>query len=89
MSEKKLKVVVLTHGGANRLLELLSASDEIEIAGVFLENAIEPQRNFKQKIKRSIRYDGYLATAKKFSAKLFGRRERGRRGIENDSGKTK
>jgi folate-dependent phosphoribosylglycinamide formyltransferase PurN len=72
MSEKKLKVVVLTHGGANRLLELLSTSDEIEIAGVFLEKATEPQRNLKQKIKRSIRYDGYIATAKKFSAKLFG-----------------
>ena len=72
MSEKKLKVVVLTHGGANRLLELLSASDKIEIVGVFLERAAEPQRNLQQKIERSIRYDGYLATAKKFSAKLFG-----------------
>jgi len=72
MSEKKLKVVVLTHGGANRLLELLSDSDNIEISGVYLETATEPQRILKQKIRRSIRYDGYLATAKKFTAKVFG-----------------
>ena len=37
MSEKKLKVIVLTHGGANRLLELLSAIPTVEIAGVFIE----------------------------------------------------
>jgi len=72
MTEKKLKVVVLTHGGANRLLELVSASDKIEIVGVFVETATEPQRNLKQKLGRSIRYDGYLETAKKLSAKLFG-----------------
>jgi len=73
MSEKKLKVVVLTHGGANRLLEILSASDKIEIVGVFVETATEPQRNLKQKIGRSIRYHGYLETAKNFSAKLLAR----------------
>jgi len=71
MSEKKLKVVVLTHGGAERLLEFLSALKNIEIAGVFVETATEPKRSFKQKIKRSVRYDGYLATLKKF-AKVFG-----------------
>ena len=65
MSEKKLKVIVLTHGGAERLLELLDALVTVEITGVFVETAIEPKRNLKQKIKRSIRYDGYLATLKK------------------------
>lgn len=72
MSREKLKIIVLTHGGASRLLELLVALDTVEIVGVFLETKTEPQRNFKEKIKRSIRYDGYLATAKKFSAKLLG-----------------
>lgn len=72
MSEKKLKVVILTHGGANRLLELLSALETIQMVGVFIETATEPQRSLKQKIERSIRYDGYLATLGKFSAKLFG-----------------
>lgn len=70
MSEKKLKVIVLTHGGAERLLELLAALDAIEIAGVFVETAVQPKRNLKQKLVRSIRYDGYLETLKKtFGAK--------------------
>ena len=77
MSGKKLKVIVLTHGGANRLLELLSALETVEIVGVFVETATEPQRSFRQKIKRSIRYDGYWETAKKFSAKFFGEKTKG------------
>lgn len=72
MSDKKFKIIILTHGGANRLLELLSESGKIEIAGVFVEIATEPKRNLKQKLKRSILYDGYLATVKKFSTKFFG-----------------
>ena len=72
MNERKMKIVILTHGGVNRLLELLSASENIEIAGVFVETVTEPQRSFKQKLERSVKYDGYFATLKKFSAKLFG-----------------
>ncbi len=72
MNERKMKIVILTHGGVNRLLELLSASENIEIAGVFVETVTEPQRSFKQKFERSVRYDGYWATLKKFSAKLLG-----------------
>jgi len=72
MNREKLKTIVLTHGGANRLLELLAALETVRIVGVFLETKTEPERKFKEKIKRSIRYDGYLATAKKFSAKVFG-----------------
>ncbi len=72
MSGEKLKVIVLTHGGANRLLELLSALETVEIAGVFIETNTEPQRSLKEKLRRSILYDGYLATLKKFSAKIFG-----------------
>ncbi len=72
MSERKLKVVVLTHGGVNRLLELLAALETVEVVGVYIETATEPQRSLKQKITRSIRYDGYLKTMRKFSAKLFG-----------------
>jgi folate-dependent phosphoribosylglycinamide formyltransferase PurN len=65
MSEKKLKVIVLTHGGAERLLELLDRLENVEVAGVYVEAATEPKRTFQQKLKRSIRYDGYLATLKK------------------------
>lgn len=83
MNREKLKVIVLTHGGANRLLELLSALDKVEIAGVFIESAVEPQRSLRQKIKRSIRYDGYRATAKKFASKLFGGKTQGADELEN------
>jgi len=72
MSDKKLKVIILTHGGADRLIELLFALENIEIAGVFIETVTEPKRTFKQKLKRSIRYDGYRATFRKFSAKILG-----------------
>lgn len=72
MGENKLKIIILTHGGANRLLELLSALETVEIGGVFLETKITPERGFKEKIKRSIRYDGYWTTLKKFSAKFIG-----------------
>jgi methionyl-tRNA formyltransferase len=68
MNERKLKIAILTHGGATRLIELLSAAENVEIAGVFVETVTEPQRSFKQKIERSIRYDGYLETLKKFTA---------------------
>lgn len=68
MSERKLKILILTHGGANRLIELLSAVENVEIAGVFVETVTEPQRSFKQKLQRSIRYDGYWETLKKFAA---------------------
>src|SRR5690349_9539349 len=71
MTDKKLNIVVLTHGGAERFLELQSASRNIEIAGIFIETATEKKRSLMQKIKRSIRYDGYLATFKKFAAKLI------------------
>ena len=67
-----MKIAVLTHGDANRLLELLSAIEKVEIVGVFVETVTEPQRTLKQKIVRSIRYDGYRETMKKFSTKLFG-----------------
>jgi folate-dependent phosphoribosylglycinamide formyltransferase PurN len=72
MQNKKLKVLILTHGGAERLLELLAASESVEIVGVFVEHAREPQRTFRQKLERSIKYDGYRETFKKFAAKFLG-----------------
>ncbi|HMS39761.1 MAG TPA: formyltransferase family protein [Pyrinomonadaceae bacterium] len=69
MNEKKLKIIILTHGGAERLLELLSEIKTVEIVGVFVETATEKKRSFKEKIKRSIRYDGYFATIKKIFQK--------------------
>ena len=72
MSKQKLRVVVLTHGGAERFLELLSAEEGVEIAGVFVETVTEKKRDPLEKIKRSVRYDGVLPTVKKLGGKLFG-----------------
>jgi len=67
MPEEKLKVIVLTHGGAGPFLELLSQNRNDEIRAIFVETVIERTRTLTEKIRRSIRYDGYLATFAKFS----------------------
>lgn len=63
MPKDKLKVVLLTHGGAERFLELLSP--EVEIVGIFIETATERRRGLIDKIRRSFRYDGFLGTIRK------------------------
>jgi len=68
MNEAKLRVILLTHGGAEKVLEQLCALDSIEVAGVFVETANPPKRSLVEKLKRSVRYDGYIETCKK----LFG-----------------
>jgi len=65
MNEAKLRVILLTHGGAEKVLEQLCALDSIEVAGVFVETANPPKRSLVEKLKRSVRYDGYLETCKK------------------------
>lgn len=72
MSKPILKVIILTHGGAERLLELLVESEEVEIAGVFLETRTERTRGFREKIERSVRYDGIWETVKKFGTRMLG-----------------
>ncbi len=73
MSPDRFKVIVLTHGGAERLLELLTEQGSVEIAGVFVETKTEKQRSFGEKVKRSIRYDGYNETIVKIVSKALGK----------------
>ena len=72
--DKPLRVVLLTHGGAEEVLARLSFP-EVKVVGVFVETDIVRHYNLSAKIKRSIRYDGYAATASKFFKKLIGSRE--------------
>ena len=74
MSDKKLRVVLLTHGGCEKALERLVALRCVEVAGVFIETDVIRRSGLREKIKRSIRYDGYWATAGKFARKLIGSR---------------
>lgn len=67
-----MRVILLTHGGAELVLEELCSKPDLEVAGVFIETRQTPERPSKEKLQRSVKYDGYLATVKKFAAKLFG-----------------
>jgi folate-dependent phosphoribosylglycinamide formyltransferase PurN len=66
-----LKVILLTHGGAEEVLMRLSLP-ELKVVGVFVETEIVRHYRFREKIKRSIRYDGYAATLAKSFKKLLG-----------------
>jgi methionyl-tRNA formyltransferase len=65
-----LRVVVLTHGAAELILEKLARLKTIEIVGVFLETETARQRSLREKLRRSIRYDGWAATLKKVFAPI-------------------
>ncbi len=56
--------------------------ETIEIAGVFVETKTQPERSFKEKLERSIKYDGYLETFKKFGAKIVGGKTEGLEELE-------
>lgn len=82
MNGKKFKVIILTHGNPNLLLEFLAKLEGVEIAGVFAETGTQPERSFREKIERSIKYDGYLETFKKFGAKIIGGKTEGAEDLE-------
>ena len=75
-SSSPLRVILLTHGGAEQVLTRLSFP-EVEVVGVFVETEIVRHHGFVEKIKRSIRYDGYAATAAKLVRKLSSSGEQG------------
>ncbi len=64
-----MRVILLTHGGAEILLERLNELEDIDIVGIFFETAATPQRSIFVKLRRSIKYDGVLETARKFFVK--------------------
>jgi len=70
----KLRVIVLTHGNAESLLVNLLKLDGVEIAGMFIETEVNRRvYGLREKMRRSIRYDGYIATAAKMVRLLVGR----------------
>lgn len=88
MSRDKLRLLVLTHGGIEVALQRLLALDCAEVAGVFIETETVRRVGWREKIKRSIRYDGYAATAWKFARRLFTARQpddAGRNAASRDS----
>jgi len=72
----KLRVIVLTHGYAESLIDNLLKLDGVEVAGVFIETEVNRRiTGLREKMRRSIRYEGYLATALKGVRRLAGRND--------------
>lgn len=68
---EKLRLIALTHGGTELALRRLVQLECAEVVGIFIETDISRRRSLREKIKRSIRYDGYWGTAAKFARKLL------------------
>lgn len=60
-----MRVVLLTHGGADLVIERLVELPDIDVGAVFVESAATPKRGLSERIKRSIKYDGIHETIKK------------------------
>ena len=73
-SDKKFRVILLTHGGAELVLGRLLELEGVEVAGVFVETETTPRRSLREKLRRSVRYDGWAATVSKMAGQLLGRR---------------
>ena len=65
------RVILLTHGGSEKVLECLAAVEGVQVVGVFVETKVTPNRAFTEKLKRSVRYDGYAGTVAKLACKIF------------------
>lgn len=72
MPENKLRIIFLTHGGSGRALEFVCGLEGVEVVGVFIETPTPPIRSLKDRLKRSVKYDGAWETVKKFAAKILG-----------------
>lgn len=62
-----MRVILLTHGGADLVIRRLAALDGVSLVGVFIETATTPKRSLVERIKRSIKYDGLRSTLTKVS----------------------
>ena len=81
---KRLRVILLTHGGAEEVIQRLVDCDNVELAAVFVEKSITRQYAMREKIRRSIRYDGYVATASKLVKKVVSGKEQNVHQVEAD-----
>lgn len=61
-----MRVILLTHGGAELVIESLAELEGVEVVGVFIETETTPQRGPIERLKRSIKYDGLAETISKF-----------------------
>jgi methionyl-tRNA formyltransferase len=62
-----MRVIVLTHGGAEPLLDRLAEERGITVSGVFVETDLVRRRSLAERIRRSVRYYGLGATMAKLA----------------------
>jgi folate-dependent phosphoribosylglycinamide formyltransferase PurN len=72
MNQSGLRVIVLTQGGCELAVEKLLGLECVDLVGIFVETDILRRRSLRERIARSIRYDGYTATALKLARKALG-----------------
>jgi len=90
MNDKKLRVILLTHGGYEEVIDLLVALERVVLVGIYTETDVVRHYSVREKIRRSIRYDGYLATLGKFLHKVVGavsQAERAQAEVEGKQGR--
>lgn len=77
MSETNLRIILLTHGADEEIINSLTAIENVTLVGVFVETETVRHYNWREKLRRSIRYDGYFGTLVKFWHMLtgFGRQQ--------------
>ena len=66
-----LRVIILTHGSAEALVDRLLPLPDVEIAAILVEPPHKPQRSLLTRLKRSIKYDGFYATLRKLEGSAF------------------
>jgi folate-dependent phosphoribosylglycinamide formyltransferase PurN len=73
MNSKRLRLMILTHGShkAAAIIERILALPCAEIAGIFVETETTPRYRLSEKLRRSIRYDGFLGTLAKYARRLL------------------
>lgn len=71
MTNTSLKIILLTHGADDAIVKSLAEVDGAKLVGIFIETETVRQYGWREKLRRSIRYDGYLNTLAKFARKLF------------------
>ena len=63
-----LRVIILTHGSAEALVNRLLNLPGVEVAAILVEPAHKPQRSLFTRLNRSLKYEGYYATLRKLAS---------------------
>ena len=60
-----MRVILLTHGGADLVIERIASIEGVELVEVFIETKTMRERGFVERLKRSLKYDGVSESARK------------------------